>query len=212
VKRRRNAPSVKEPRVRRAQNRRRRPAGTAGRTGQENSLANVRGTLNLNTVDFVCERYGPQAHERVLRSLPSRPAATFLGPVSEASWQPLEDLVAYMERARGILAPGEPGFYRRIGFFAGQRDRQTRAFSFMLADVNTAARMASVLWRSYFDAGRLGLRRRTREGRRSGFTASPRARSASGLPARSKDSKRRSAPASPRSHACSTGAPTASCG
>jgi hypothetical protein len=118
-------------------------------------MANARGTLVLNSIAFIRERFGPEAHDKVLAALPRQHAGTFLGPLYEGAWKPLEDLLAYMETARKVLAPRKAHFYQSMGEFAGERDRKSTAFSIMLADFDTAARMAPLLWRSFFDAGRL---------------------------------------------------------
>lgn len=123
-------------------------------------MANVRGTTILNTVRFVKERYGFEAHDRVVRELPRKHWGTFLGSVREASWKPAEDLAAYMEKAREILAPGETEFFRDVGRMAGQLNRDT-AFVAMFRDPEIATRQAPVIWRAFWDAGRLEVMSRT---------------------------------------------------
>jgi len=117
-------------------------------------VSNVRGTTILNTVRFVKERYGQDAHDRVVRSLPQNHWGTFLGPVREASWKPAADLAAYMEKAQEVLAPGDPEFFRDVGRMAGQLNRDT-AFVAMFRDPETATRQAPIIWRAFWDAGRL---------------------------------------------------------
>ena len=81
----------------------------------------VRGTFVLNTFDFIREHYSPAAHTMVLQMLPvPRPS---LSEARETSWTPLEDLVAYMETAKTVLAPGDPTFYRKMGFYGGSHMR-----------------------------------------------------------------------------------------
>lgn len=118
-------------------------------------VARARGTIFLNTVEFVRERFGSAAHERVIEALPPDRRACWLEALRESSWLPVDELVLYMETAHALLAPDEPDFYRQIGLFGGTRDRETRGFGVMLHDWATASRMATVLWRSYFDSGRL---------------------------------------------------------
>lgn len=60
---------------------------------------------------FVRECFGTGAHERVLQALPERHWGTFHGPVREASWEPVADVVAYMEAAHRLLAPDDDDFY-----------------------------------------------------------------------------------------------------
>jgi hypothetical protein len=117
----------------------------------------ARGTLFLNSVDFVRETFGPSAHARVMMELPAERCGPFLGSLREASWKPVVDLVAYMETAHRLLAPDDADFHRKMGRFAGRRDRETRAFGVMLSDPTTSAKMAPKLWRAYFDKGRLEI-------------------------------------------------------
>ena len=120
-------------------------------------MPRARGTLFLNSIDFVRETFGPSAHARVVAALPPERCGPFLGPLREASWKPVVDLVAYMETAQRLLAPDDGDFHRKMGRFAGRRDRETRAFGVMLADPRTSAKMAPTLWRAYFDKGRLEI-------------------------------------------------------
>lgn len=118
-------------------------------------VIHVRGVMVQNAVRFVRETHGDAAHDRVVASLPHEHCATFLGPVRDASWEPAADLVAYMARARDLLAPGDPTFVRRLGFFAGRLERTKGGYRPMVADPSTAMRMGPVIWSSFYDAGRL---------------------------------------------------------
>ena len=64
------------------------------------SSIRVRGITVLNTIRFVRERYGADAHDRVVATLPAERCGTFTGPLRDASWKSLEDVVAMYERAR----------------------------------------------------------------------------------------------------------------
>lgn len=108
----------------------------------------------LNTVRFVKERYGAEAHERVVRELPQKHWGTFLGPVREASWEPALDLAAYMEKAKELLAPKDPEFFKDIGRMAGRLNRDT-AFRAMFENPDMAIRQGPIIWRAFWDAGRL---------------------------------------------------------
>ena len=120
-------------------------------------MVHIRGTSVLGTVRFVRETYGSEAHETVLAALPARHCATFLGPVREASWEPLEDLVAYMEMARTVLAPDEDGFYRRIGRYVG-RQVGGSGFRFLMGShPHAAVTRAAFMWGFLYDAGRVEI-------------------------------------------------------
>jgi hypothetical protein len=118
-------------------------------------MANVRGVTVLNVIRYVREIHGSDLHQAVVEALPEPHRATFLGAIREASWKPLADLDAYLETAQRLLAPGDELFFRRVGRFAGQLERGSQGFKVMVADPSTAMRMGPVLWRSFFDAGRL---------------------------------------------------------
>lgn len=118
-------------------------------------MAQIRGAAVLHSVRFVREAFGDAAHERVLQALPERHWGTFLGPVREASWEPVADLVAYMEASRALLAPDDDAYYRKMGVFAGRLTRGT-GFATLLGDApESAATRAQMLWRAYYDEGRL---------------------------------------------------------
>jgi hypothetical protein len=120
-------------------------------------MPRARGTLFLNSIDFVRETFGPTAHARVVSALPAERRGPFLGSLREASWKPVADLIAYMETAHRLLAPDDGDCYRKMGRFAGRRDRETRAFGVMLADPKISAKMGPTLWRAFFDKGRIQI-------------------------------------------------------
>lgn len=116
-------------------------------------MAGVRGTVLFNTIAFLRARYGPDAHERVLDSVPPECAASFQGPLTEGGLRPLVHLLTYMEKAKALCGPSDPDFFRQMGLFAGAKHRDDSNFSFMLSDRETAQRMLKVIWRSFFDEG-----------------------------------------------------------
>jgi hypothetical protein len=120
-------------------------------------VAQIRGAAVLNTLRFVREQYGPGAHERVLQQLPREHWGTFLGTLREASWEPVADLVAYMEAAQRVLAPDDAGFFKRLGVFTGQHTRSSAFAALLGDDPATAGQRAQMLWRSFYDAGRLEI-------------------------------------------------------
>lgn len=116
-------------------------------------MIHIRGTSVLGTLRYIRETYGAEAHTRVVDSLAPRHQATFLGQIREGSWEPLEDLVAYMEAARALLAPGDTGFYRRMGAFVG-RVVGSSGFRFLLgSDPHTAVPRAAFMWSFLYDTG-----------------------------------------------------------
>lgn len=121
-------------------------------------MPNLRGTAFLNIARYVRERFGAGAHERVIAALPAAAAAPFLAELRESAWKPAEHLVAYMEKARALLAPDEAGFFRDVGRFSGRHVRDT-AFRTLLTDPDAAARQSAFLWGAFYDAGRLEMRR-----------------------------------------------------
>lgn len=120
-------------------------------------MPHVRGFVVLNTIRYLRERYGAGAHERVLATLPPAQYATFASGLREASWEPLSDLVAYMEAARRLLAPGDDELYRNMGRFSGNLARAQSATRVMVQDPASTLRMGATLWSTYYDAGRLSL-------------------------------------------------------
>jgi hypothetical protein len=118
-------------------------------------MARARHTLLLNTIEYVEERFGPGTHRRVLEALPGRRLS---GEPRDAAWDPLEDVVEYMEAAQRLLAPEDAAFFRKLGYYAGCRDRSTRAIAVMVESLDTAMRMAPVIWASFVDVGRLEVR------------------------------------------------------
>jgi hypothetical protein len=118
-------------------------------------VATARGTLFLNSAEFVRRNFGPAAHDRALGEIAHDQAAVFTGPLHEGSWKPLPALVAYMEAAKRMFGAQDDLFYQRMGYFAGRHDREHRAFRVMMSDLDTATKMATILWRTFFDMGRL---------------------------------------------------------
>jgi hypothetical protein len=129
-------------------------------------MSRVRGTVLLNSIAFVQETHGQGAHERVLKSLGPEEAAALGGAVREAAWIPVEHLLAYMEAARDLYAPGEPGYFQRMGRFAGTSDRSLRAMGVMVRDLGTATQMAGIVWKQFFEDGELEVVERSASGAR----------------------------------------------
>lgn len=118
-------------------------------------MIQTRGVVFLGTVQFVRETYGPDAHERVIDALPLRHQSSFRVLLRDAAWRPLSDLALYAGTAQRLLAPGDASFFRRLGRFTGRFERLHGGFESMVADPEVAMRMASKVWRSLYDQGRM---------------------------------------------------------
>jgi hypothetical protein len=117
----------------------------------------VRGIALIGAVQFVKEEFGSEAHDRVVEALPEANRTTFAVPLRDAVWKPIEDLAIYAGTARRLLAPDDPTFYERLGFRAGRVEREQGGFHPMVVDAPTAIRLAGVIWRSLYDAGRMEM-------------------------------------------------------
>ena len=120
-------------------------------------MVRVRGIAFIGAMQFVKEEFGPEAHDRVLEALPEANRATFAAPLRDAIWRPVDDLAAYAGTARRLLSPEDPRFYERLGFRCGRVEREQGGFHPMVVDAPTSIRLASVIWRSLYDAGRMEL-------------------------------------------------------
>jgi hypothetical protein len=129
-------------------------------------MSRVRGTVVLNTFAFVRKTHGPGAHEKILQALGPADAALLALPPREAAWLPVLPLVAYLEAAKALYAPAEDGYFRTIGRFAGTVDRESRAMGVMVSDLETATKMARVLWRQFYEEGELEVVEQTPAGAR----------------------------------------------
>lgn len=117
-------------------------------------MARVRGRLVMNAVEYVVQRFGRDAHERVVAALPRDHWGPFVGPLHETSWEPAADVVAYLDTARRLLAPHEAGFLREVGRHAGRVERDAQGYAPMVRDPETAMRLAPKVWSSFYDEGR----------------------------------------------------------
>ena len=129
-------------------------------------MARVRGTLVVNTFAFVRKVHGPDAHARILKAIGPEDASALEASAREAGWFPLHPLLRYIEKAREMYAPGDADYFRSMGRFAGTADRESRAMGVMVSDLETATKMARVLWRQFFDEGRLEVVEQTAQGAR----------------------------------------------
>jgi hypothetical protein len=118
-------------------------------------MARVRGRLVMNAVDYVVRRFGQAAHEQVVAALPREHWGPFVGPLHETSWEPAADVVAYLEAARRLLAPGEAEFFRDAGRSAGRIERESQGYQPMVKDPATAMRLGPKIWSSFYDSGRM---------------------------------------------------------
>jgi hypothetical protein len=120
-------------------------------------MVRIRGIAIIGAVQFVRDEFGAEAHERVLEAIPEANRGAFASPLRDAIWKPLDDLVAYAGTARALFAPDDATFYARLGFHAGRVEREQGGFHPMVVDVPTATRLAAVIWRTLYDAGRMEI-------------------------------------------------------
>ena len=118
-------------------------------------MIQTRGVVFLGTVQFIKETYGHEAHERVLAAVPLRHQSPFLVLLRDAAWRPLSDLAVYAATAQRLLAPDDAAFFHSLGRFTGRYERLHGGFESMVASPETAMRMASKVWRSLYDVGRM---------------------------------------------------------
>jgi len=139
-------------------------------------MATVRGSAVLDTIAFVRDTLGIREHRMILGLLPRACAAGVDLTLSEGQRRPLEYLVAYMEQAKALFAKGDVDFFRRMGRYAGARNRHDSNFKFILGARETAVRMLKVLWSARLDEGTLEVVTSTPGGvtfRLVGFHGSP---------------------------------------
>lgn len=117
----------------------------------------VRGIAFIGAMQFVKDEWGAEGHDRVVQALPEANRATFSAPLRDSVWKPVEDLAIYAGTARRLLAPDDPIFYERLGFRAGRVEREQGGFHPMVVDAPTAIRLAGMIWRSLYDAGRMEM-------------------------------------------------------
>lgn len=130
-----------------------------GQTPRVQVAGQVRGVVVMNAIAFLREQYGAAAPDLVLRDLSVGRRATFVAQLREASWEPLADFLVWLEAAQKRFAPDDPGFGRRLGSFAGARERTRGGFGPMVATPAAAMRMGQVLWRTMYDVGKLDVER-----------------------------------------------------
>ena len=118
-------------------------------------VAQVRGSLFINTFAFLREVAGPEAPQKVLSGLPADVRVRLERPIRESSWAGFDDLMLYMRAAKALFAPDDPQFYRRMGYFAGQRLRQHGGFEAMVPEPKIAVQMSRLVWLALFDVGRV---------------------------------------------------------
>jgi hypothetical protein len=138
-------------------------------------VARVRGRDLIDAVLFVGETHGHEAHRRVLEALGPETPEAFRSDLHESGWYPLEALATYLRNARRVLAPDDPHFFRRQGFFAAQREKAT-FLGPMVATAESRARLAPTTWRLFYDVGHLevaGDSPQTAIGRIHDFPAAP---------------------------------------
>lgn len=138
-------------------------------------MARVRGRDLIDAVVFVSETGGREAHDRVLKALGAGVPDAFRSDLRESAWYPLEALTTYLRMAHRVLAPDDPLFFRKQGFFAAQREKAT-FLGPMVATIESRARLAPTMWKLFYDVGYLevvGDSPETTLGRIHDFPVSP---------------------------------------
>jgi hypothetical protein len=119
------------------------------------TVASVRGSFVLASVNFVRRRHGDAGHERALDAL--APAARValearLPFVRDSTWEPWDLAEAYMLGAKSALAAADCAFFQSMGEFAAAEAR-ANGFAPMMGDVDTTIRMLMPLSRAFIDVG-----------------------------------------------------------
>jgi hypothetical protein len=138
-------------------------------------MAHLRGRDLIDAQAFIRDGYGALAHDRVVAALPPEARDIWTRPLQPVSWYPIEALRLYLRAARELLDPGSQDFFFRQGCDAARRQR-AGPIAGMVATANLRMRLAPVVWRMYYDVGRLevvGTDPETALSRIHGFPASP---------------------------------------
>jgi uncharacterized protein (TIGR02265 family) len=120
-------------------------------------VSRIRGQTVLNTVRFVKQRFGDDAHARVLQALPAEAAGMFLAPIGDSSWKSLPHTVAYMRAAQALLAPADATFHKELGRFSGRATGESSFRLFIGGDPQTAVTRSAFIWRFLYDTGRVDV-------------------------------------------------------
>lgn len=118
-------------------------------------MAQVRGSLFLNTFAFLRELAGTEAPQKVAGKLPPEVRARLERPLRESSWAGFDDLMIYMRTARTLFAPDDPEFFRSMGRFSGERLRKHGGFEAMVPEPKIAVQMSRLIWLALYDVGRV---------------------------------------------------------
>jgi len=102
---------------------------------------------------FVRTAYGHGACDTVSMSLPPAAARVFARAIAEGGWYPLDAFVEYLRAAKRCLGSGETDFFRRLGRYAGARQRPVMGS--LVATREMSMKMAPTIWRMSYDVGRL---------------------------------------------------------
>lgn len=118
-------------------------------------MAHVRGRDLIDARDFVRGSHGEAGLSKVRAALPPATRGLLDGTLREAEWYPLEHLVSYLVAARRVLGLDDE-FYRAQGFYAGQRQKAS-FLGMMVATPEIREKTAGVVWRLFYDVGRLAV-------------------------------------------------------
>jgi hypothetical protein len=138
-------------------------------------MANVRGVDLLDARAFLRDTYGPDSHQKVMEALDAEARATFEPGIRETGWYPIAALQSYLAAGRRVLDPAALEFFRRQGRYAADR-RKRGPLMAMVASPALRMRLAGLVWRMFYDVGRLevvGSSPETALGRIYDFPATP---------------------------------------
>jgi hypothetical protein len=140
-----------------------------------NGMGHVRGSNLRDAVAFVRQSYGETGVDRVFRALPAEARKIFDGPIRDAGWYPVTSLQEYLVTARAVLDPLSSDFPRRQGRFAAL-SQKAGPLGKMVSSPALRMRLASLVFRMYYDVGSLEVVGRTPEEARArihDFPATP---------------------------------------
>ncbi len=116
-------------------------------------MSNVKGSSLLNRQAFVTERYGEEAWERLLTTLPAQDAQALRPRILSSAWYPF-DLYNRLDRALcDLFAGGDLDLCRQVGVDSARRALSGTYRVFLKDGPSALLRRLAVLHRTLYDAG-----------------------------------------------------------